>query len=376
MSTSIPMKNLLLTAFTILTFCQLSVAQKFVNEFLNIGVGARAHGMFGSVVAHVDDGTAGYWNVAGLTQMESSLQINAMHTNWFGGIANYDYISISKKFNGPRKAAGGFTIIRMGVDNIPNTLNLIGPDGTVNYDRISTFSTSDYAAILSYARDMNEKGNFSVGGNIKIINRSLGSFGSAWGFGADLGAQWRGDRFSFGVSARDITTTFNAWSFNISEEDKIILQQTDNDIPVSSTEITLPRFILGAAYHTKKGKISYLAEADLNISTNGTKAGVFSGNKFSIDPTIGLEVGFADRVFVRAGLGNIQSVINPNVTDQISRSLEFQPNIGIGLNLGRLNVDYALTNIGSVSGILVSHVFSVTLDFNARKSASNTIPAE
>jgi len=367
------MKNLLLVIFISAASLQSSIAQKFVNEFLNIGVGAKAHGMFGSVVAHVDDATAGYWNVAGLTQMEAPLQISAMHTNWFGGIANYDYLSVAKKFNGKRNAAGGFTIIRMGVDNIPNTLNLIGADGTVNYDRITTFSTSDYAAILSYAQDMNEKGNFSVGGNIKIINRTIGSFGGAWGFGADLGAQWRGENFSFGAAARDITTTFNAWSFNLTEEEKLIFQKTDNDIPVSSTELTLPRLILGAAFHTKKGKMSYLAEADLNISTNGTKAGVFSSNRYAIDPTIGVEVGFANRVFIRAGVGNIQSVINPSAIDAIERTLEFQPNIGMGLKLGRLNVDYALTNIGSVSGILVSHVFSVTLDFNARTNTADEV---
>lgn len=374
MSISNPMKNLLIVFFISISSIQFVNAQKFVNEFLNIGVGARAHGMFGSVVAHVDDATSGYWNPAGLTQLDAPLQISAMHTNWFGGIANYDYLSIAKKFKGDRNAAGGFTIIRMGVDNIPNTLNLIGPDGTVNYDRITTFSTSDYAAILSYARDLNAKGNFSVGGNIKVINRSIGSFGTAWGFGADLGAQWRGEKLSFGVSARDITTTFNAWSFNLTEEEKLTFQKTDNVIPVSSTEVTLPRLIIGAAFHTKSGKMSYLAEADLNISTNGTEAGVFSGNNYAIDPTVGLEVGFADRVFVRAGVGNIQSVINPSAAiDQIERELEFQPNIGMGLKLGRLNVDYALTNIGSVSGILVSHVFSLTLDFNARKSAATPI---
>lgn len=345
-------------------------AQKFVNEFLNIGVGARAHGMFGSVVAHVDDASAGYWNTAGLTQIDAPLQISAMHTNWFGGIANYDYISIAKRFDGKRKAAGGITFIRMGVDNIPNTLNLIGPDGTVNYDRIKTFSTSDYAAILSYARDMNDAGNWSVGGNIKIINRTIGSFGSAWGFGADLGAQWRGKNFSFGVAARDVTTTYNAWSFNLTEEEKLVFQKTNNDIPVSSTEISLPRVIVGFAFHQKRGNLSYLAEADLNISTNGTQAGVLGGNKFAVDPTIGLEVGFADRVFVRAGVGNIQSVINPAISDQIERDLEFQPNIGMGLKLGRLTVDYALTNIGSVTGVLVSHVFSVTLNFQARDSDS------
>lgn len=370
MSISNPMKNLLSIFIIILSFSLSIQAQtKFVNEFLNIGVGAEAHGKFGSVVATVDDVTAGFWNPAGLTQLESPLQISAMHANWFGGIANYDFVSVAKKFKGDRSAVGGITVIRMGVDNIPNTLNLIGPDGTVNYDRITTFSASDYAVLLSYARNMNAKGNFSLGGNIKIINRSIGSFATAWGFGADIGAQWRGDMFSFGLSAKDITTTFNAWSFNLSEEDKQVFQRTDNDIPVSSTEISLPRVILGAAFHKTVKSFSYMVEADLNISSNGTEAGIFSGKSFAVDPTFGFEVGYSDRVFIRGGVGNIQSVINPSIEDNgVAKSLEFQPNIGMGLKLGRLKVDYALTNIGSVSGVLVSHIFSLTLNFNAKKA--------
>jgi len=361
------MRKYLTIAILSICFIQMGQSQKFVNEFLNIGAGARAHGMFGSVVANVDDASSGYWNTAGLTQIKNPLQITAMHANWFGGIANYDYISIAKKLSGNRNAVAGISVIRMGVDNIPNTLNLIGPDGTVNYDRITTFSASDYAVLLSYARDLTEKGNFSIGGNIKIINRTIGSFGNAWGFGADLGLQWRGENISFGASARDITTTFNAWSFNLTEDEKITFQQTNNDIPVSSTEITKPRLILGGAYHGNKGKLSYLSELNLNISTDGTQAGLFSGKNIALDPTIGVELGYADRVFLRGGIGNIQSVINPSISDGIERSTEFQPNIGLGLKLGRLKVDYALTNIGSVSGVLVSHIFSVTLNFNARK---------
>lgn len=367
------MKNLLsvlvILSFSLTVQCQ----TKFVNEFLNIGVGAEAHGKFGSVVATVDDVTAGYWNPAGLTQLESPLQISAMHANWFGGVANYDYVSIAKKFKGDKSAVGGLTIIRMGIDNIPNTLNLIGPDGTVNYDNIETFSASDYALMFSYAQNLNAKGNFSVGGNVKIINRTIGSFATAWGFGADIGAQWRGDLFSFGLSARDITTTFNAWSFNLSDEDKQVFQSTDNDIPVNSTEIALPRLVAGVAMHKNIKSFSYLVEANLNISSNGTEAGVFSGKSFAVDPTIGFEVGYSDRVFVRGGVGNIQSVINPTVTDGIEKSLEFQPNIGMGLKLGRLKVDYALTNIGSASSVLVSHIFSLTLNFNAKKTTEADI---
>ncbi|HMQ06238.1 MAG TPA: hypothetical protein PKC30_03000 [Saprospiraceae bacterium] len=342
----------------------LSSQVKFVNEFLNIGVGARAHGMFGSVVATVSNGTAGYWNPAGLANLANPLQINAMHANWFGGVANYDFISISTRLNDSAKSAGSFTLIRMGVDNIPNTLNLIGPDGSLDYNRVFEFSAADYAGIFSYGRNLSSNEKIRVGGSAKIIHRSIGSFGSAWGFGIDLGMQMDLGKFKLGIAGRDITTTFNAWSFNLTEEERQVFINTGNDIPVSTTEIALPRIIAGIAWTGGKESLSYTVESNLNISTNGTRAGVFSTRRLSIDPTIGGEVGIHNLVFVRVGFGNIQRIINDVNAD--ATVLEIQPNMGMGLLLGRLKVDYALTNIGNLSGVLISHIFSVSIDFNKR----------
>ncbi len=348
----------------------LASSQKFVNEFLNIGVGARAHGMFGSVVANGEDLTSAYWNPAGLIGLENSLEINAMHANWFGGIAGYDYISLGKKFK-DKNAAAAVTLIRMGIDNIPNTLNLIGPDGNVDYDRIETFSTADYAFLISYAKGIDKAGKLSLGGNIKVIHRSIGSFGSAWGFGADLGAKYKVNKnFTVGLTAKDITTTFNAWSFNLSEDDKSTFNETGNEIPVSSNEVTLPRLVLGLAYHTNIGSnFSILAETDLTMSTYGREAALVSSNNFEIDPTLGIEVGYMNKAFLRFGMGNIQRRVNIENFDE--RNIEIQPNVGLGLKLGRLTVDYALTNLGDASDVLVSHIFSVGIAFNARKASTD-----
>ena len=51
----------------------------------------------------------------------------------------------------------------------------------------------------------------------------------------------------FGIAARDITTTFNAWSFTFTEKEKEVLYLTKNEIPVKSTELTAPRLVLGVA---------------------------------------------------------------------------------------------------------------------------------
>ena len=348
----------------------LASAQKFVNEFLNIGVGARAHGMFGSVVANGEDLTSAYWNPAGLIGLENSLEINAMHANWFGGIAGYDYISIGKKFK-EKNAAAAVTLIRMGIDNIPNTLNLIGPDGNVDYNRIETFSTADYAFMISYAKAMDEEGKLSLGGNLKVIHRSIGSFGSAWGFGVDIGAKYKVlKNITLGLTAKDITTTFNAWSFNLSEDEKSTFNDTGNEIPVSSNEVTLPRLVLGIAYQTNIGSnFSLLAETDLTFSTYGREAALVSKNRLEIDPTLGIEIGYMNKAFLRFGMGNIQRRVNIENFDE--STIEIQPNVGLGLKLGRLTVDYALTNLGDRTDILVSHIFSVGIAFNARKASTN-----
>ena len=92
---------------------------KYSNEFLNIGVGARALGMSNSFIASADDVYAGYWNPAGLVDIEDEFQGAVMHSEYFAGIAKYDYIGIAKSIDD--KSSVGFSVIRFGVDDIPNT---------------------------------------------------------------------------------------------------------------------------------------------------------------------------------------------------------------------------------------------------------------
>ena len=62
-------------------------APKYSNEFLSIGVSARALGMSNSVVASVNDVTGGYWNPAALNLIQSDIQLGLMHSEYFAGIA-------------------------------------------------------------------------------------------------------------------------------------------------------------------------------------------------------------------------------------------------------------------------------------------------
>ena len=184
---------------------------KYGNDFLAIGVGARAHGMGKSVVANASGGDAGYWNPAGLVIMPTSFQVNLMHAEWFAGIAKYDYVSLANSLGKDKKSALGITIIRLGIDDIPNTFELIQSDGSINTDYVTGFSYADYAGMVSYSTKLKPEG-LRLGGTAKVIYRNVGTFGKAWGFGADVGLQYDLNRWKIGLMARDITSTFTAWN--------------------------------------------------------------------------------------------------------------------------------------------------------------------
>lgn len=336
-------------------------APKYSNEFLAIGVGARALGMSNSYVASVDDVTSGYWNPAGLLGIKGDLQIAAMHSEYFAGIAKYDYASIGKSIDS--LSAASFSIIRFGVDDIPNTTELIDAEGNINYDRITTFSAADYAFVFSYARKLKVPG-LRVGGNAKIIYRKVGDFANSWGFGLDGGLQYSTGRWLFGAVARDVTSTFNAWSFTLDDRTREVFELTGNEIPQNSLELTLPRLILGAARNFPIGeKFNILAEANVDMTFDGKRNVLIRSNPLSFDPHAGIEASYQNIVFVRAGVGNIQRI--ETVAGETELSL--QPNIGLGLRIRNLYLDYALTDIGDQSAALFSNVFS--LKFNLFKKS-------
>ncbi len=335
-------------------------APKYSNEFLNIGVGARALGMSNSYVTSVNDVTAGYWNPAGLLGIKKQHQVALMHSEYFAGIAKYDYGAFATRLDS--SSVLGLSLVRFGVDDIPNTTELIDANGNVDYNRITTFSAVDYAFLVSYAKQLKIPG-LRLGANVKIIRRKVGDFAGAWGFGLDAGAQYDYKKWKFAAMARDVTSTFNAWSFNLSEETKQVFLATGNEIPENSVEITLPKLLLGAARKFDfNDKVSLLAELDMDATFDGKRNVLINSKSVNLDPHIGLEASYMNIIFLRAGIGNYQTY-----TDNLGKKINtFQPNIGVGVKIKSVYVDYALTDIGDQSVALYSNVFSIKVDINKK----------
>jgi hypothetical protein len=338
--------------------------RKYSNEFLNIGAGARGLSMGSAQVATVKDGTAGYWNPAGLAGVEDHGNVNVMHAEYFAGIGKYDYASIALPLSGNKRTIA-ITGLRFAVDDIMNTLFLVEPDGSINYNNIQAFSSADYAFLLSYGQKLKdtEKKKVNFGLNAKVIHRSVGKFAKAWGFGIDAGLQIQADKWRFGFSGRDITTTFNAWSFNFTEREKEVLYLTNNEIPVKSTEMTAPRLVAGVARDFRLGqKLSLLAEADFDLTFDGRRNTLVSTGAVSIDPKLGLELNLNDIFFLRGGINNFQKALADGDTLNQKKVWIYQPSAGAGFRIQNVQIDYAFTNLANQSNPLFTHVFSLQLD--------------
>ncbi len=332
-------------------------ARKYSNEFMNIGVDAAAFGMSNAVIASSGDVNSGYWNPAGLVNLEDN-QISVMHASYFANIANYDYAAFAMPLDD--RSAVGLSVIRFGVDDILNTTQLIDDQGNIDYNRISKFSTADYGFTFSYARKLPLDG-LNYGVNAKVIRRVIGDFASSWGFGLDAAIQFRSDKWMFGIMARDITTTFNAWSIDEEKFAEIqgAVEGQNQELP-ETTEVTIPKLQLGIARKfVYQYDFSLLAEVDLNFRFAETND-IISTSFASITPSLGLEFAYIDMVYVRGGVGNFQNIKQLDNTDSVG----FQPNIGVGFRYKGIQVDYALTDIGDQSAALYSNVFSLKLDWD------------
>ena len=343
--------------------------RKYSNEFLNIGAGARGLGMGAAQAACVVDGTAGYWNPAALTGVQDFPSISLMHASYFDNIGKYDYGSVAIPVNDNKRTLG-LSILRFAVDDIPNTLFLVEPDGSINYGNISTFSSADYAFLFSFAQKLKDKDDLktSFGVNAKVIYRKVGHFASAWGFGIDAGFKMQKNRWGLGIVAKDLTTTFNAWSFNFTEKEKEVLYLTRNDIPVKSTELTAPRLTVGTSYNFRlSAGVNFLAEGDLDVTFDGKRNTVINGNSISVDPHAGLEASIKNVFFVRAGIYNFQKALADGDTINQKRVWIYQPGLGAGFKINNISIDYAFSNLANQSNPLYTHIFSLKFDLNKKE---------
>lgn len=362
------MKKLVAILFCfVLTYISWAQTAKYSNEFLSLGLGARGLALSNTMTSIADDVTAAYWNPACLSNMKKKYELSLMHAAYFAGIANYDYAGIGYKID--EQSTVAFSYLRFGVDKIMNTTELIDNQGNIDYNRITYFSSADNAFLLSYAHNFKKVDGLSIGGNAKIIYRRIGDFANAWGFGIDAGIHYTQKGWHVGAVLRDATSTFNAWNYHLSDQVIDVFEQTGNEIPENSLELTLPKLLIGGGKYVELGKgFNATFALDFDFNFDGKRNSLIRSKVVNIDPHFGMEFAYKNIVALRAGIGNFQQE-----TDFAGKKrTSLQINLGIGVCIKNIvTIDYALTDIGDLSIALYSHIFSVKVGLDRFKRNRN-----
>jgi hypothetical protein len=339
----------------ILLFCSTSflnaqtVISKYAGEFMAIGIGGRPLGMGGAFVAIANDVTAGYYNPAGLANLNYP-QISLMHSEQFGNLVNYDYAAVGIPYG--KDMSFGLSVMRLGVDGIPDTRNALidGQTGELtndinniyarlDYSRITEFSDQDWAFYLTFAKRHSD--NFYWGANIKVVRRDIAEY-NATGVGFDVGAYYTPiENLHLGLNAQDITTTLIAWD-------------------TGRNELVSPTLKLGSAYVFEGFLGGYLMPAlDFDVRfENRQYASNFNLGPVSFDMHAGLEVNIENIVYVRGGYNDVK-----------------QFTVGAGVKLPKLNIDYSFARFSEseIDRLPDSHRISLILTLEEPKFLRNTV---
>ena len=301
---------------------------KYAGEFLAIGVGGRALGLGGAQVALANDATAGYWNPGALARIDYPEAI-LMHDERFGNLINYDFASVAIPYG--TDVSLGVSILRLGVDGIPDTRNAwIDSNGNgifdnadrLDYDKITYFNATDWAFYFTYSKRSSSV--LSYGANIKLIRRDLADQ-SATGIGFDIGALYSPlpDLF-VGVNAQDVTTTLVAWS-------------------TGRNELISPTLKIGTSYFINilGGRFAPALDVDVRFE-NRQFASIAHLGPVSFDPHAGLEFDYKKTVALRVGYNDVK-----------------QLSLGAGLHLRMLDIDYSFARFAADESLGNTHRISL-----------------
>jgi len=116
--------------------------------------------------------------------------------------------------------------------------------------------------------------------------------------------------------------------------------------------------------------LSILGEANLDITTDGNRyANLINVKPFSVDPRLGAEVNYNNKVFLRTGIGQFQRVsTDADTTGEDMRTL-FQPTVGLGVQIKNFAIDYSFSSLNIESSPLYSHFISLKLDIRNKARA-------
>ncbi len=298
----------------ILLLCAFSglFAGEYAGDFLSIGAGVQATAMGGAFIAVADDGSALYWNTAGLGQIKKA-EVSMTRSFLYDGLAVYDYLSYTQPL--PNRVSLGVSWTRLSIESVPVFLEkyLIGStvDQRVLYPELhlpgvpdDEFTSSDDVFQFGFSKNLSSHANlgwlfFSIpfdlyfGGSVKYIKRKIHTkLGNGTGF--DFGwlfklptsvifdQAWMG-KAGFGLTMQNIGGSTIIWDTDSNHEDVIPFSirtgfSYEQKIPRYKSSITLAydheNEYAGAHHYGIRMDYDERANLLLGLSENRWSAGV------------------------------------------------------------------------------------------------------
>lgn len=277
------LKQIVIISFLLFSF-QIAESAKFAGEAFSLGVGGRSLALGGATIAGDFDGTAGYWNPAGMVSL-TGRSVTAMHAETFGSLLNHDYVAYidSRPKENSLIQSFGFYLYYLGGGGIKITqLNEFNRAEVIKEE-----SHGDYLLAGSLAGSLHDKIDFGI--TAKIIYRDIGTE-TGKGLTMDAGMLYRFKKsIHLGLMVTDITTGFIRYS-------------GDSFDSGSNSESIYPTVKPGLMLeHTFKDfRGSYYMSGDIKFENIKYAAQYWSG-PLSLDTHFGFELGYKNLLFGRIG---------------------------------------------------------------------------
>jgi hypothetical protein len=218
----------------LVVFCLLSVVlstgawadDNHMLPMLRMGVGARALSMGSAYVAEASDASAGYWNPAGLVDIEKA-SLTAMYSADMSFDRSYNYFAFGYTFD---FGTLGISWLNSGITDISKYNSSDVYEGT--------FKDMNNVFLISYAYKYPNK-SLSVGGSFKVVNQKIDDY-SKTGVGGDIGFKFHPtDNSAAGIIVRDIGTQVDGWTVPTSIQVGVVLYPLEGfTFPVDVTKTT------------------------------------------------------------------------------------------------------------------------------------------
>ncbi len=284
-------------------------AGRYAGDFMQIGSGVRALGLGKAFTAVADDGSAIYWNAAGISQLKR-IEVGLMRSFLYEGLAYYDHLTYCQPL--PNDVTIGVNWTRLSIPEVPvfDEKHLIGttidqrvtfPDLQLTGKPDDTFTATDDLVQFAFSRHIRYDLNLGwvffelpidvhFGGNVKYIRRTIQDY-TGTGTGFDLSilqrnylsewfdVRWLGE-LAIGLNFKDIGNTSISWDTVSRHSDEVVM---NTDLGFSYLQY-LPTL-----------KSTLLVATDTQYQTYG-QAQRF-GAEFTYDEMVAFRLGYNEESF-------------------------------------------------------------------------------